>query len=124
MSTRPEGFLDLDKILLTLKVKRDGTLNHHFCADYSWDMDNTLVCQPKTYIDRLLESYQSMFKQDPPKNIRILMNKNDHPELDNTELLTGESIQHNLTMIGQLQWLVTQGNLTSIHKSLPCPGSG
>ena len=35
------------------------------------------------------------------------MDKNDHPELDDAELLTGESIQHYLTMIGQHQWLVT-----------------
>ena len=35
-----------------LKVKGDGPLNHHFGADYSRDMDMTLVCQPKKYIDR------------------------------------------------------------------------
>ena len=52
-----------------LKVKRDGPINHHFGADYSRDKDKTLVCQPKKYIDRLLESYQSMFKQDPPRNM-------------------------------------------------------
>ena len=55
-----------------------------------------------------------MFKQDPPKNMRRLMDKNDHPELDNTELLTGKSIQHYLTMIGQLQWLATLGRF-DIH---------
>ena len=48
-----------------------------------------------------------MFKQDPPKNMRTNLDKNDQPELDDTELLTGESIQHYLTMIGQHQWLVT-----------------
>ena len=86
-----------------LKIKRDGPLNHHFGVDYTRDKDKTQVCQPKKYIDRLLESYQLMFKQDPPKNMRILMDKNDHPELDDTELLTGKMIQHYLTMIGQLQ---------------------
>ena len=65
-----------------------------------------------------------MFKQDPPKNMRTPLDKNDHPELDDTELLTGESIQYYLIMIGQLQWLVTLGRLTSMHKSLPCPDSG
>ena len=50
-----------------------------------------------------------MFKQDPPKNMRTPLDKNDHPELGDTELLTGESTQHYLTMIGQLQWLVTLG---------------
>ena len=60
-----------------LNVKRDEPLNHHLGADYTRDKDKTLVCQPKKYIDRLLESDQSMFKQDPPKNMRILMAKND-----------------------------------------------
>ena len=91
------------------KVKGDGPLSHHLCADYPRDKDKTLVCDPKKYIDRLLESYQYMFKQDPPKNMRTPQERNDHPELDDTELLTGESIQHYLTMIGQLQWLVTLG---------------
>ena len=44
-----------------------------------------------------------MFKQDPPKTMRTPLDKNDQPELDETELLTGESIQQYLTMIGQLQ---------------------
>ena len=35
------------------------------------------------------------------------LGKTDHPELDDTELLNEESIQHYLTMIGQIQWLVT-----------------
>ena len=59
------------------------------------------------YIDRLVESYHSMFKQDPPKIMRTPLDKNDHQELDDTELLTGKSIQHYLTMIRQLHWLVT-----------------
>ena len=55
-----------------------------------------------------------MFKQDPPKSMRTPLDKNDPPELDNTEVLTGESIQHYLTMIGQLKWLVTLGRF-DIH---------
>ena len=92
-----------------LKVKGDGPLSHHLGEDYTRDKDNTLVCQPKKYIERLHESYHSMFKQHPPKNMRTPLDKNDHPELDYTELLKSKSIQHYLTMIGQLQWLVTLG---------------
>ena len=50
-----------------LKVKWDGPLIHHLGADYTRDKDKTIVCQPKKYIDRQIESYQFMFKQDPPK---------------------------------------------------------
>ena len=100
-----------------LKIKVNALLSHYLGADYSRDKDKTLVYQPKKYINRLLESYQSMFKQDPPKNIRTPLDKNDHPELDDTELLTGKSIQHYLTMIGQLQWLVTLGRF-DIHAQI------
>ena len=104
----PSKIIQILKEDYKLKVKGDRPLSHHLGADYMTAIDKTLVCQPKKYIDRLLESYQSMFKEDPPK-------KNYHPELDDTELLTGESVQHNLTMIGQLLWLVTLGDLTSMH---------
>ena len=88
---------DSGKIIQTLKednklkVKGDGPLSHHLGADCARDKDKTLVCQPKKYIDRLIESYHSMFKQDTPKNMRTPLDKNDHPELDDTELLTGGS---------------------------------
>ena len=69
-----------------LKVKGVGPLNHHLGSDYTRDKDNTLVCQPKKYIDRMIESYLSMFKKDPPKNMRTPLDNNNHPELDDTEL--------------------------------------
>ena len=50
-----------------LKVKDDGTLSHHLGAEYTRDKDKTLACKPKKYNDRLVDSYHSMFKQDPPK---------------------------------------------------------
>ena len=89
-------------------------MSHHLGSAYTRDKDKTLVCQPKKYIDRLVDSYHSMFKQDPPKNMRTPLDNNDHPELDDTELLAGKYIQHYLTMIGQLQWLVTLGRF-DIH---------
>ena len=46
--------------------------------------------------------------------MRTPLDKNDHPELDDSELLKGDSIQHYLTRIGQLQWLVTLGRF-DIH---------
>ena len=101
----PDKIIKVLKEHCKLKVKGDGPLSHHLGADYTRDKDKTLVCQPQKYLDRLLESYQSIFKQDPPKNMRTPLDKNDHTELDDTQLLTGESLQYYLTMIGQLQWL-------------------
>ena len=110
----PGKIIQVLKESYKLKVKGDGPLSHHLGADYSRDKDITLVCQPKKYIDRLIESYISMFKQNPPKNMRTSLDKNDCPELDDADLLTGDSNQYYLTMIGQLQWLVTLGRF-DIH---------
>ena len=44
----------------------------------------------------------------------IFNSKPIDPELDDSEQLTGESIQPYLTLVGQLQWLVTLGRL-AIH---------
>ena len=43
-----------------------------------------------------------------------------NPDADDSEQLTGESIQSFLTFVVQLQWLVALGRLY-LHKSLPCP---
>ena len=38
------------------------------------------------------------------------LEKNDHPELDTSEILEGQEVNHYyLTMVGQLQWLITLG---------------
>ena len=62
-----------------LKVKGDGPLSRHLGADYTRDKDNTLVCQPKKYIERLAESYHSMLKQNPPKNMRTPLDEKCSP---------------------------------------------
>ena len=62
------------------------------CADYTRDKDNTLVCQPKKYIEGLVESYHFMLMQNPLKDMRTPLDRNDHPDLDDTELLNDESI--------------------------------
>ena len=45
---------------------------------------------------------------------RPLLTKNDHPELDTSEILEGAMAAKYLTMEGQLQWLVTLGRF-DIH---------
>ena len=37
------------------------------------------------------------------------LEKKDHPELDTSDILQGQEVNHYLTMVGQLQWLVRLG---------------
>ena len=91
-------------------------MTYHLGADYFEDPDGTFVSQPKkySYIDKLADTYKSLFNEDPPKGYKIPLDKNDHPELDTSEILEGDMAAKYQTMVGQLQWLVTLGRF-DIH---------
>ena len=92
-----------------LTIKGDGPLEYHLGFDYKLDKDNRLVAQPMKYITIILEAYEKMFPDEIFHNIKAPLEKNDHPELDNTELCCEEQITEYMCMIGQLQWAVTLG---------------
>ena len=89
-------------------------MTYHLGADYFEDPDGTFVSQPKKYIDKLADTYKRLFNEDPPKGYKTSLDKNDHPELDTSEILEGDMATKYLTMVGQLQWLVTLGRF-DIH---------
>ena len=105
----PSTIIDIFKTEDHLKVKGDGKLNCHLGADYFEDPDGAFVGQPKKYIDKLADTYRRLFNDDPPKGYKTPLDKNDHPELDTSEILEEEMAAKYLTMVGQLQWLVTLG---------------
>ena len=92
-----------------LKIKGDGPLEYHIGCNYKLDKDGTLVAQPTRYIDKILESYKKMFPDENFINAKSPVEKNDHPELDNSELCNEDQITRYMCMIGQLQWAITLG---------------
>ena len=65
-----------------------------------------MVSQPKKYIEKLKETYVRLFNTGPSKGLNTPLEKNDHPELDTSEILEGQEVNHYLTMVGQLPWLI------------------
>ena len=92
-----------------LKIKGDGLLQYHLGCDYKLDKDGTLVAQPIRYINKILDSYIKMFPGENFINAKSPLEKNDHPELDSSELCREEQITKYMCMIGQLQWAITLG---------------
>ena len=82
-------------------------MRYHLGADFFEDPDGTYVSQPKKYIDKLAETFKRLFKEEPPKGHKTPLDKNDHPELDTSEILEGDMEAKYLTMVGQLKLLVT-----------------
>ena len=50
-----------------------------------------------------------MFPNENLINVKSPQEKNDHPEPDNSELCNEEQITKYMSMIGQLQWVITLG---------------
>ena len=110
----PSAIIQIFKSKYHLKFKGDGKLTYHLGADYFEDPDGNFVSQPKKYIDKLADTYRRLFNEEPPKGYKTPLDKNDHPELDTSEILEGEMAAKYLTMVGQLQWLVLLGRFV-IH---------
>ena len=88
-------------------VRCGGWLPHEVLRHF--DKHGTLVAQPTKYINKLLDSFKKMFPNEDFINSRLPLEKNDHPELDNSELCDEEQITKYMSMIGQLQWAITLG---------------
>ena len=81
-----------------LKVKGDGPLTYHLGADYIQDPDGTMVSQPKKHIEKLKETYVRLFNTEPSKGLKTPLEKNDHPELDTSEILEGQEVNVETTL--------------------------
>ena len=92
-----------------LKIKGDGPSKYHLGCDYHLDPDGTLVALPKKYISKILDSFHRMIPGESLPQVRSPLDRNDHPELDISDLASKDLITKFMCMVGQLQWAVTLG---------------
>ena len=83
-----------------LKLKGVGPLEYHLGCTYKKDPDGTLAADPRRYVNKILESYERMFKEKPRKS-RPPLEGGDHPELDTSELCDEHQTKQFQTLIGQ-----------------------
>ena len=81
----PQAFCNELKKKYNLKLKGVGPLEYHLGCTYKKDPDGTLAADPRRYVNKILESYERMFKEKP-RNSRPPLEGGDHPELDTSEL--------------------------------------
>ena len=90
------------------KLKGVGPLTYHLGCDFGRDKDGTYYFGPIRYIERMLGAYKTMFGTEPTVYSTPL-EKNDHPEIDQSELLGEEDTTKYQSMIGALQWVISLG---------------
>ena len=105
----PQAFCNELKKKYNLKLKGVGPLEYHLDCTYNKDPDGTLAAYPRRYVNKILESYQRMFKEKPRKS-RPPLEGGDHPELHTPELCDEHQTNQFQTLVGQLQWLISPGH--------------
>ena len=111
----PQAFCNELKKKYNLKLKGVGPLEYHLGCTYKKDPDGTLAADPRRYVNKILESYERMFKEKPRKS-RPPLEGGDHPELDTSELCDEHQTKQFQTLIGQLQWLISLGRFAiAVH---------
>ena len=94
---------------LSLRFKGSGPIEHHLGMQFERDEDGTLVITSRKYVDKILDNYERLFGEKPKQNVHSPLEKNDHPELDTSELLGPEDTNKYQSLIGSLQWLISIG---------------
>ena len=106
---QPKELTDILIEVYKFKLKGTGPIQFHLGMDFFRDEDGVLCFAPRKYIKRMEDSYLQMYGCKPPQNMLSPLEANDHPELDDTELLDEEGIQRYQSMVGQMQWSVSIG---------------
>jgi hypothetical protein len=102
----PEKFFEELRTKYGYKLKGVGLLKYHLGADFYRDPDGTLVMGAKTYVERMMANYQSMFGELPKPFVSPL-EKGDHPELDQSSELEADDIKKFQSLIGAMQWTIS-----------------
>ena len=91
----PKSFIDNLEQKHHFESKGSGGWNFHLGADFTCDADGTSCVTPTKHIkEQLVSSHVKMFGSEPSMNVSSLLEHGDHPELDNTEPLDNNGIQH------------------------------
>ena len=105
----PQAFCNELKKRYNLKLKGVGHLEYHLGCTYKKDPDGTLAADPRRYVNKILESYERMFKEKPRK-FRPPLEGGDHPKPHTPEVCGEHQTNQFQTLIGQLQWLISPGH--------------
>ena len=89
-------------------LKGVGPPEYDLGGIFGQDPDGTLLWAAQSYVEKMLKSYERLFGSQP-KKYSAPLDKDDSPELDQTDLMDDEQRTIYQSLIGALQWCVTLG---------------
>jgi hypothetical protein len=126
----PQTLIDRLTEEYKFKLKGTGTISFHLGCNFVRDKDGTLCMQPAAYIERMIATYERIFGQKPGTKHYSPMEKGDHPEIDESELLEEQGVRDYQSLIGSIQWAVSLGRIdittavTSLSRFRSLPRKG
>ena len=107
----PKEICDILMKKYKFKLKGTGPISFHLGCDFFWDKEGVLCMAPKKYIEKMVKTYERLFGEKPKQHYTSPLEKNDHPELDKSDLLDTDGIKKYQSLIGAIQWAVSIGRL-------------
>ncbi len=108
-SRNPKAITDELEDTYQFKLKGTGAITFHLGCDFFRDDEGILCMAPKTYIDKMIGTYERLFGSKPPRKYRSPLEKGDNPEMDVSTYLEEDDIQKYQSMVGSMQWAVSLG---------------
>ena len=106
-----------DPELYGYKLKGVGPPEYHLGGNFGRDEDGTLWWGSKTYVEKMMKSYERQFGSLPRKQSSPLT-EGDHPELDISDLLDDDKRSLYMSLVGALQWAVTLGRFDIAYATM------
>lgn len=105
---KPQEFFDTLTGNYKYILKGVGPPEYHLGGNFGRDPDGTLYWGAQSYIEKMLNNYERIFKS-LPKKYSAPLDKDDSPELDQSDDLNEDQTRLYQSLIGALQWAVTLG---------------
>ena len=104
----PQEFVDILEKKYGFKLKGTGPITFHLGCDFFRDSDGVLCMAPMKYIEKVIANYSKLFNEEKlQKQVKLPLEPEDHPGLDDSELLDADGVQKYQSIIGSLQWAIS-----------------
>ena len=88
----PKAFITILEQKYKFKTKGSGPISFHLGMNFSRDEDGTLCITSTKYIEKMMAGYEKTFGESPKQSYASPLEKGDHPELDDSELLDSQGL--------------------------------
>jgi hypothetical protein len=72
-----KGITDTLTTTYGLKLKRTGPIDYHLGMSFTRNEHGQLCISPQRYIEKMVDSYKQMLKENPPSKAKSPLDSND-----------------------------------------------